>query len=77
VAAALIRRGFRVIKTDNAENFDFEETLVISQGREHRAEADEAIDALGVGELLLELRAPSGVVDVSIIVGHDIPAGEA
>lgn len=76
VAEALVRRGFRVIKTDNAENFAFEQTLVISQGRDHRADAERAIATLGTGELQLELRAPSGVVDVSIIVGHDIPAGE-
>jgi hypothetical protein len=76
VATTLVRRGFRIIKTDNADNFDYETTLVIAQGREHQREAEEVIGHLGTGDLLLELRAPSGVVDISIIVGLDIPAGE-
>ena len=76
VAETLIRRGFRVIITDNADRFDYETTLVIAQGRDNRSEADRARLALGVGDLQLELRAPSGVVDVSIIVGLDVPAGE-
>jgi hypothetical protein len=76
VAETLIRRGFRVIITDNADRFDYETTLVIAQGRDNRSEAERARLALGVGDLQLELRAPSGVIDVSIIVGLDIPAGE-
>jgi hypothetical protein len=76
VAESLVRRGFLVIKTDNADQFDYETTLVIAQGREHQREAEEVVNLLGSGDLLLELRAPSGVVDLSIIVGLDIPAGE-
>ena len=76
VAEELVERGFRVIKTDNAESFDFEVTQVVAQGRDNRAAAQQVIDLLGTGNLLLEVRAPSGVVDVSIIVGQDIPAGE-
>mgnify|MGYP001826517679 CR=1 FL=1 len=76
VAESLVRRGFLVIKTDNADRFDYETTLVIAQGREHQRQAEEVINLLGSGDLLLELRAPSGVVDLSIIVGLDIPAGE-
>lgn len=76
VAEALIRRGFRILITSNAQRFDYEQTLIVAQGRDNRAEAERARTALGTGELQLELRAPSGVVDVSIIVGLDIPAGE-
>lgn len=76
VAEALIRNGFHVVRTDNADNFDYQGTLVVAQGRDNRANAERALDLLSTGELLLELRAPSGVVDISIIVGHDIPAGE-
>ncbi len=75
LAQELVRRGYRVIKTDNASNFDYETTQVISQGRAHRVDAQAVLDLLGSGELLLEVRAPSGVVDISIIVGQDIPAG--
>ncbi len=76
VADVLIASGFRVVRTDNAERFDIPETLVIAQGRENRPAAEQALAALGVGSLQLELSSPSGVVDVSIIVGLDVPAGE-
>ncbi|NNF65477.1 MAG: LCP family protein [Acidimicrobiia bacterium] len=76
VAEALIRNGFYVVRTDNADNFEYQGTLVVSQGRDNRVDAERALNLLATGELLLELRAPSGVVDISIIVGHDIPAGE-
>ncbi|MFQ5947662.1 MAG: LytR C-terminal domain-containing protein [Acidimicrobiia bacterium] len=76
VSETLIRQGFRLIKTDNADRFTYEETQVIAQGRDAQAAAREALEVLGRGALLLEVGAPSGVVDVSIIVGRDIPAGE-
>ncbi len=76
VADVLISAGFRVVRTDNAERFDIPETLVIAQGRENRPAAERALAALAVGSLQLELSSPSGVVDVSIIVGLDVPAGE-
>jgi hypothetical protein len=76
VAESLVNRGFRVIKTDNADAFTYEESQIIAQGRENRGVAEEALALLGTGELVLELRAPSGVVDISIIVGLDIPSGE-
>ncbi len=72
VVAALVATGFHVVKTDNAENFDFEETVVISQGRDNIDAAKLAVATLGVQVLQLEVAAPSGVVDVSIIVGQDI-----
>ncbi|MGH8937432.1 MAG: LCP family protein [Acidimicrobiia bacterium] len=76
VAEALVRRGFRVLKTDNADRFDYAETQVIAQGRENQEEALEAREVLGRGEVILELRRPSGVVDLTIIVGQDIPSEE-
>lgn len=76
VAESLIRAGFHVVNTDNADTFEYEESFVVAQGREHQADAEQVLGILGRGSLLLELRAPSGVVDVSIIVGHDIPIGE-
>jgi len=76
VAETLVRRGFRVVRTDNADRFDYLKTLVVAQGQDAEAAAREAATALGAGTLFLESRAPSAVVDVSIIVGHDIPSGE-
>ena len=72
VVEAIVASGFHVIKTDNAENFEFEETVVISQGRDNLDAAEAAAGILGVRMVQLEVAAPSGVVDLSIIVGQDI-----
>ncbi len=77
VAEQLVERGYRVVRTDNAGRFDYELTQVVAQGREHRVAAEQVVRLIGTGELLLELRNPSGVVDISIIVGQDVPAGES
>ena len=76
VAELLVRLGFHLIRTDNADAFDYPQTLVIGQGQHNEASAREVAAALGRGSLQLEVRAPSSVVDVSIIVGEDIPAEE-
>jgi LytR cell envelope-related transcriptional attenuator len=76
VAEALIRNGFRVVRTDNADNFDFEKTVVVAQGRSQQRSAEAVARILAVSEVLLELDTPSGVVDISIIVGQDIDSGE-
>jgi len=72
VVAAVVAAGYHVVKTDNAENFEFEETVVISQGRDNLDAAELAASLLGVRMVQLEVTAPSGVVDLSIIVGQDI-----
>jgi hypothetical protein len=77
VAEALVRRGFRVVRTDNADRFDYATTLVIAQGEEAQAAAQEVAGIVGAPVVYLEEAAPSLVVEVSIIVGLDIPAGEA
>jgi hypothetical protein len=76
VAEILVRAGYRVIRTDNADTFEYDETLVIAQGSGAERAAREIVELLGRGLLFLEDQAPSGVVDVSIIVGQDIPSGE-
>ncbi len=76
IAEILVRAGFRLVRTDNADDFDYEETLIVAQGEHAEGWAREIVELLGRGLLFLEVRAPSGVVDVSIIVGHDIPSGE-
>lgn len=77
VAEALVRRGFRVVRTDNADRFDYAATVVVAQGLEAQAAAREAAGIVGAPAVYLEEAAPSLVVEVSIIVGLDIPAGEA
>jgi len=76
VAGNLVRLGFRVVRSDNADRFDFPTTEIIAQGRKGESAAWEVLEALGTGTVFIELRAPSSVVDVTIIVGQDIPAGE-
>lgn len=72
VAEQLVLAGYRVLKTDNAARDDYPTTQVIAQGRQHQQEALEIQRLLGLGEVLLEIRQPSGVFDVVIIVGRDI-----
>jgi hypothetical protein len=74
IAALLVDKGYRIVKTDNADRDDFAETQVIAQGLEHQQDAIDVQRILGNGEVLLELRQPSGIVDLTIIVGRDIPA---
>jgi hypothetical protein len=77
VAEVVVRRAFRVVPTDNADRFDYASTLVVAQGQHALEAAREAAGAVGAGSVYLEEASPSLVVDVSIIVGLDIPAGEA
>lgn len=77
VAAVLIAHGFRIVRTDNADKSTYTETRIIAQGRQQQQSALDARDVLGRGEVLIEVRQPSGVVDLTIIVGQDIPAEEA
>ena len=76
VVADLVRAGFFVIETGNADRFDYPVSQVIAQGPDSESAAERARDVIGVGEVLLEATSPSTVVDVSIIVGTDISAGE-
>jgi len=77
VAEAVVRRGFRVVRTDNADRFDYAATLVVAHGTEAQEAARRVAGIVGVGAVYLEEASPSPGVEVSIIVGLDIPAGEA
>ncbi|MCB2224170.1 MAG: LCP family protein [Actinobacteria bacterium] len=76
VAERLVAGGFYVFRSGNADRFDHETSLVIAQGEHAAAGAREAADLLGIAEVVQEARAPSGVVDVSIIVGTDLASKE-
>ena len=68
-AQDLIRGGFRVIDTKNADRFDYETTQIVVQGGD--TEAGERVrEVLGVGELV-DVPADQEVADVIIIVGAD------
>ncbi len=71
LAETLIRKGFRVVKTDNAQLGTQVTTLVIAQGVPNQQAALDVVTELGVGEIVVETTG-SSVVDVSIIVGRDL-----
>ncbi len=71
VARRLVEAGYYVIRTDNADREDYGTTQIIAQGREYQQDALAAQELLGRGEVLLELRQPSGIFDLTIIVGND------
>jgi LytR cell envelope-related transcriptional attenuator/cell envelope-related transcriptional attenuator-like protein len=73
VGALLIPAGFRVVLSDNADTFDHQTTQVIADGPENEQAAVDAKQALGVGKLIVS-QVPSGVADVTVIVGHDFHA---
>lgn len=68
-AQELIRGGFRVVDTKNADRFDYTTTQIVVQ----RGDAERGAgvrEVLGVGEVLVQA-ASQDVADVIIIVGAD------
>ncbi len=72
VAERLVAEGYRVLKTDNANRTDFATTQVIAHGRDNEQTALALQRLIGLGDVVLEVRQPSAVFDVTIIVGNDI-----
>jgi len=72
VGADLIPAGFRIVLSENADDFDHPTTQIIAAGSENAGAADEARQALGVGKVIVS-QVPSGLADVTVIVGADYP----
>ena len=72
VARVLVDAGYRVVFTDNADRQDYETSRLVAQGAEHQEAAVAVQRLLGSGDVFLEQRQPSGVVDLTIIVGSDL-----
>lgn len=72
VAKVLIEAGYRVVFTDNADRQDFEVSRFIAQGPGNQNAAVAVQRLFGTGDVFLEQRQPSGVVDLTIIVGSDL-----
>jgi hypothetical protein len=70
VAAALVPLGFRVVVSQNADVFGYERTRVVANGDAAVADARRIREALGVGRLGVS-EVPSGIGDITIIVGED------
>jgi LytR cell envelope-related transcriptional attenuator len=70
VAEVLIPAGFRIVVSGNAARFVHAETLVVASTPDDRPAAERAQAALGVGTVSVS-GAPTGVADVTIVVGED------
>jgi hypothetical protein len=73
VADLLVPAGFRVVVSENATTFNHPHTTIIANGSDKVGEAKGVRHALGVGRVRLS-RVPSGVGDVTIVVGKDFKA---
>jgi LytR cell envelope-related transcriptional attenuator len=73
VGTQLIPAGFRVVLSENADNFDHLVTQIIAAGTENAAAAEQAKQALGIGKVIVS-EVGSGLADVTVIVGHDYHA---
>jgi len=73
VAAQLLPGGFRVVLSRNAESFDHDRTDVIAEGQEFVEAAKAARRLLGLGKVAVS-QVPSGVGDITVIVGKDFEA---
>lgn len=74
IAALMIRQGYRVLLTDNAGT-QVDETEIIAQSRDVQEAAVAVQRLLGTGSVFLNADQPSGVVDLTIIVGSDLAGG--
>jgi hypothetical protein len=72
VAAVLVRAGYRVVLTDNADRQDYQVSRIIAQGADNQEAAVATQRLLGTGEVRVEQRQPSGLVDLTIIIGSDL-----
>jgi hypothetical protein len=70
VAAMLVPEGFRVVVSQNAEPFGYARTKVVANGARALADARRIREVLGVGRVGVS-RVPSGIGDITIIVGED------
>ncbi len=71
VGAAIVPQGFRVILSGNAESFDVRRTEIIANGPDEQTDAQAVRDALGTGVVRVS-QVPSGIADVTIVIGEDL-----
>ncbi|MEX2275142.1 MAG: LCP family protein [Actinomycetota bacterium] len=71
VAARIIPAGFRVVISDNAEEFGRKTTQIQADGESAIPLANEVLEALGVGQVVIQ-EVPSGLAELTILVGKDL-----
>ncbi len=73
VGIQIIPVGFRVTLSQNAQSFDLATTDIFANGVDHEGDARSAKAALGVGRVRVS-QVPSGIGDITIVVGKDFTA---
>jgi hypothetical protein len=74
VARRIVPDGYRVVVSENASTFDNEETLIVVATESERQVAEHVRDLLGVGQVVVS-GPPSGISEVTIVVGKDFGTG--
>jgi hypothetical protein len=69
VAEQIVPDGFRVVVSQNAANFDHDETLVVVGSADDVALGERVRDLLGTGSV--NVSVASGIAPVTIVVGKD------
>jgi hypothetical protein len=73
VAGLLLPEGFRVVLSQNADTFRHRETEIAATAGEFADEAERVRELLGVGRVVVS-QVPSGLADITIVVGRDFTA---
>jgi hypothetical protein len=73
VAELLLPEGFRIVLSQNADTFRHAETEIAATAAEHADEAERVRELLGVGRVVVS-QVPSGLADITIVVGRDFTA---
>jgi hypothetical protein len=69
VAERIVPGGFRIVVSENAANFDHEETLVVVGSADDVGLGERVRDLLGTGSVNVSLS--SGIAPVTVVVGKD------
>lgn len=69
VAEKLVPGGFRIVISDNASDFDHEETLVVVGSADDVALGERVRDLLGTGSV--NVSVSSGIAPVTVVIGKD------
>ena len=73
VAGLLLPGGFRIVVSQNADTFRHRETEIAATAAEFADEAERVRELLGVGSVVVS-QVPSGLADITIVVGRDFTA---
>lgn len=73
VARLLLPNGFRVVLSQNADTFRHKKTEIAATEAAFAGEAERVRELLGVGTVAVS-QVPSGLADITIVVGRDFTA---